>query len=314
MFYNTKYSTSQIICSYYNSIIYYIQYNCLRVAIRNCIIFYYACSWQARLKPNPPWGANEISGVLGGLRVRRVMYLQGPYMQNDHIRSSIHILIVSFDLFDLFYKFDVECFSWQFPLRLPGFGQAQAGQWIVPCWSCNYLFFFCIFVHLSVRLSIHIFCPLFCFCWCLSFWHLYFSSCCNFYLFLGNYGFLPNVVFGGKSLHLGGIVPPNPYIWPWQLGKCLKWNALTLHDFCSVEILTVTYLSISHPSLLHSSFFFSCLSGPGSHASSHDPSVSTRPAVSGCRRRGAARLPLPTRHVLQARYTVSHKHCRPSVS
>lgn len=60
--------------------------------------------------------------------------------------------------------------------------------------------------------------------------------------------------------------------------------------------------SLSLPILVNIS-----LSGSGSHASSDDPSVSSRPALSGCCRCRTARLPLPTRHVLQARYT-KHTH------
>lgn len=50
------------------------------------------------------------------------------------------------------------------------------------------------------------------------------------------------------------------------------------------------------------------LPGPGSYASSDDTSVSTWPAVSGCSCCSTARLPLPTRHVLQARYTAFPQH------
>lgn len=60
------------------------------------------------------------------------------------------------------------------------------------------------------------------------------------------------------------------------------------------------YIKISNISLCVS------LSGPGSHASSDDPSVSSRPAVLGCCCCCTARLPLPTGHVLQARYTHTH--------
>ena len=62
-------------------------------------------------------------------------------------------------------------------------------------------------------------------------------------------------------------------------------------------------LSLSLPA-----FFLFLSPGTGSHASTHDPSLSSRPAVSSSCRSSTTGLPLSARNVLQARYTHTYKH------
>lgn len=104
----------------------------------------------------------------------------------------------------------------------------------------------------------------------LSHWHFLFSS--HLFLFSSTFFFT---------------------LWTLQLPVCI----------CECERVYAAFVE----TVVDTFIFILYLSGAGAHASSDDPSVSPRPAVSGCCRCRTARLPLPARHVLQARYTYSHK-------